>query len=45
MYNIDLNSEVYCTDIPGDNSWIVNIMLGNPKKAITYLEEQAKSEK
>lgn len=44
MYNIDLNSEVYCTDIPGDNSWIVNIMLGNPKKAITYLEEQAKTD-
>lgn len=31
-------------DIPKDNSWFFNIVLGNSKEAISYLEELAKTE-
>ena len=39
-----MDSEVYCMDIPKDNSWFFNIVLGKSKEAIIYLEELAKTE-
>lgn len=39
-----MNSEVYCMDIPKDNLWFFNIVLGKSKEAIFYLEELAKTE-
>ena len=39
-----MDSEVYCMDIPKDNSWFFNIVLGKSKEAIIYLEEFAKTE-
>ena len=39
-----MGSEVYCMDIPKDNSWFFNIVLGKSKEAIIYLEELAKTE-
>lgn len=44
MYGVDMGSEVYCMDIPKDNSWFFNIVLGKSKEAIIYLEELAKTE-
>lgn len=37
-------SEVYCMNIPKDNSWFFNIVSGKSKSAIFYLEELAKTE-
>ena len=39
-----MDSEVYCMDIPKDNSWFFNIVLGKSKEAIFYLEELVKTE-
>ena len=39
-----MGSEVYCIDIPKDNSWFFNIVLGKSKEAIIYLEELEKTE-
>ena len=39
-----MDSEVYCMDIPKDNSWFFNIVLGKSKEAISYLEELVKTE-
>lgn len=38
-----MDSEVYCMDIPKYNSWFFNIVLGNSKEAIIYLEELSKT--
>ncbi|MGN1405300.1 MAG: hypothetical protein ACI4WM_03450 [Erysipelotrichaceae bacterium] len=44
MYKVDLESEVYCSDDYRDTSWYSNILNGNSKEAVQFLEEKAKTE-